>query len=164
MADVVQDGKVVVLHYVLEGADGKVIESTRGQSPMAYLHGRGNVVPGLERALAGREVGDRFTVDVSAEDAYGARKGNGAVAVPRKEFPRKMDLRPGMGLQIRGSDGTPVPVWVTKVHGSKVWIDVDHPLAGQALRFDVEVVGVRDPLPEELDHGHAHGSDGHHHH
>lgn len=160
----VESGKVVVIHYVLTGADGKVIESTRGGAPMAYLHGRNNLVPGLERALDGKAVGERFAVQVASADAYGPRKGQGAVAVPRKEFPRKMDLRPGMGLQIRGSDGTPVPVYVTRIQGSRVWIDVDHPLAGQDLAFDVEVVGVRDPLPEELDHGHAHGQDGHHAH
>jgi FKBP-type peptidyl-prolyl cis-trans isomerase SlyD len=69
-----------------------------------------------------------------------------------------------MPLEIRDSAGNPVRVWITKVQGTRVWIDIDHPLAGKTLQFDVEIVNVRDPVPEELEHGHAHGADGHHHH
>jgi FKBP-type peptidyl-prolyl cis-trans isomerase SlyD len=160
----VADGKVVLIHYTMKGEDGAVIETTAGRDPMAYLHGRGNIVPGLERALTGQEAGATVTVTVSAADAYGDRKGTGAQEVPRREFPRKMELREGMPLQVKGGDGNPVVVWVTKVQGSKVWIDIDHPLAGRTLTFEVQVLGVRDPYPEELEHGHAHGTDGHHHH
>jgi FKBP-type peptidyl-prolyl cis-trans isomerase SlyD len=156
-------GKVVVIHYTLTGADGRLIESTRGKAPMAYLHGQNNVIPGLEAALSGQEAGAHVQFTVPPEQGYGERKGKGPQSVPRKEFPRKMELREGMPLDIPGSDGQPVRVWVTRMQGSKVWIDVDHPLAGQTLTFDVEVVGVRDPYPEELEHGHAHGTDGHSH-
>jgi FKBP-type peptidyl-prolyl cis-trans isomerase SlyD len=160
----VASGKVVVIHYTLTGADGRLIESTRGKAPMAYLHGQNNVIPGLEAALADKNVGDQVQFTIPPEQAYGVRKGKGPQAVPRKEFPRKMDLRENMPLDIPGGDGQPVRVWVTKIQGSKVWIDVDHPLAGQSLSFDVEIVHIRDPYPEEIEHGHAHGSDGHHHH
>lgn len=157
----VADGKVVIIHYTLKGEDGVVIESTAGRDPLAYLHGHRNVIPGMERALAGKSPGDRLAVTIPAGDAYGERRGPGPQEVPRKEFPRKMELREGMPLQIRDSAGNPVQVWVTKVQGSRVWIDIDHPLAGRTLTFDVEIVHVRDPYPEELEHGHAHGAHGH---
>lgn len=159
----IAEKKVVSIHYTLKGADGKLLESTRGHAPVAYLHGHGNVVPGLEAALLGKNPGDKVDVTIPAELAYGERKGKGAQAVPRKEFPRGMDLREGMPLEIKDSSGTPVRVWITRVQGSKVWLDVDHPLAGQALTFDVEVMDVRDAEPEELEHGHVHDGHGHHH-
>ena len=161
---VVADGKVVVIHFTATGEDGRLIESTRGKDPMAYLHGQGHIVPGLEAALVGKEPGDRLKVTLPPEQAYGVRKGPGPQAVPRKEFPRKMDLREGMPLRVPNSEGQPVTVWITRMQGSRVWIDVDHPLAGQTVTFDVEVVLVRDPYPEEIEHGHAHGIDGGHHH
>lgn len=157
----VADGKVVVIHYTLSREDGSFVESTRGKAPIAYLHGRGSMMPGIEQALADQPVGTRLNVTVPPELGFGDRKGKGAVAVPRKEFPKGTELAVGMPMKIPGSDGEPVVVWVTKLQGSKVWIDVDHPLAGASLALDVEVLHVRDPMPEELEHGHAHGSDGH---
>jgi FKBP-type peptidyl-prolyl cis-trans isomerase SlyD len=155
----VQDGKVVVVHYTMR--DGEtVIESTKGKDPVAYLHGRKQMLPGLERALDQQEAGAQFTVTLEPEETYGKRTGRGAQAVPRKEFPRKMTIAVGMPLEIRDSEDRPVRVWITKVQGSKVWIDIDHPMAGKTLTFDVEVVLVRDPLPEELEHGHTHGAHG----
>ncbi len=156
----VEEGKVVVFHYALTAAGGFSEDTRHGASPMAYLHGKGQLVPGLERALAGRVAPDRFQVTVSAADGFGERKGNGPQAVPRKEFRRDAKLAVGMPLELKDSSGTPVRVWVTKVVGGKVWIDLDHPLAGKELTFDVELLFVRDPTPEELAHGHAHGLDG----
>lgn len=163
MAERVQDGKIVVIHYTMS-EDGKAIESTRGKDPVAYLHGRNQMLPGVESALVGQEVGAKLVITVPPEGAYGARSGPGPQAVPRKEFPRKMNLQEGMPLEIRDSEGKPVRVWITKVQGTRVWIDIDHPLAGRTLTFDMEVINVRDPAPEELEHGHAHGADGHHQH
>ncbi|MEQ1566966.1 MAG: peptidylprolyl isomerase [Myxococcota bacterium] len=160
----IADGKVVVIHYTLKGEDGAVIETTAGRDPLAYLHGHKNIIPGLERALLGKAAGESLTVTVPAADGYGEKSGKAPQEVPRREFPRKMELREGMPLQIRDSAGQPVQVWVTKVHGSKVWIGIDHPLAGRALTFEVAVLGVRDPTAEELEHGHAHGVAGHHGH
>lgn len=163
MAEQVTSDKVVLMHYALK-VDDRVVESTFGGTPMAYLHGHGNLVPGLEAALAGREVGARLEIRVEAAQGFGEKKGSGAIAVPRKEFPKKARLQVGMPLDLPDSSGAPVKVWVTKVQGAQVWIDVDHPLAGKELTFDVEVLGVRDAMPNELEHGHAHGPDGHHHH
>ncbi|MCA9490308.1 MAG: peptidylprolyl isomerase [Myxococcales bacterium] len=163
MAEQVENGKVVLMHYALK-TDDKVVESTFGGSPMAYLHGHGNLVPGLETALSGREVGARLEIRVEPAQGFGEKQGKGAMPVPRKEFPKKMKLQVGMPIEIKDSAGTPVKVWVTKVQGSQVWIDLDHPLAGKELTFDVEILGIRDPMPSELEHGHAHGPDGQHHH
>jgi FKBP-type peptidyl-prolyl cis-trans isomerase SlyD len=163
MAARVQDGKVVVIHYTMRDGD-TAIESTRGKEPVAYLHGRNQMIPGVERALGDQEVGAVLSFVVAPEDSYGARVGSGPQAVPRKEFPRKMNLQEGMPLEIKDSAGNPVRVWITKIQGTRVWIDIDHPLAGRDLTFDVEVIAVRDPLPEELEHGHAHGAHGHHAH
>lgn len=156
----VGDGKVVVIHFTLTRDDGKVVESTRGKAPLAYLHGRNNIIDGMERALADQPVGAHLQVDLPPEDAFGARTSKGAQAVPRRELPKDLELFVGRPLDLPGSDGQTVRLWVTRIQGSKVWLDVDHPLAGETLHFDVEVLHVRDPYPEELEHGHAHGPDG----
>lgn len=156
----VEAGKVVVFHYALR-AEGGFAEDTRATgSPMAYLQGRGQLVPGLEAALTGREAPSSFQVRVPAAEGFGARTGNGPQAVPKKEFGRDAKFAVGMPLNLKDSSGTAVRVWVTKIQGAKVWIDLDHPLAGKDLDFDVEILFVRDPTPEELAHGHAHGVDG----
>ena len=163
MSETVSDGQVVLLHYTLSGADGAFIESTAGGDPVAVLVGRGHLVPGLEKALQGRASGEKFQVAVSAADAYGEKTGGGAQPVPRREFPKDAHLVAGMPLRVQDGDGNPVVVWVTKVQGAQVWIDIDHPLAGKELHFDVEVAGVRSPTQSELEHGHAHGGSGHSH-
>ena len=118
----------------------------------------------MSTPLSGREVGARLEIRVEPAQGFGEKQGKGAMPVPRKEFPKKMKLQVGMPIEIKDSAGTPVKVWVTKVQGSQVWIDLDHPLAGKELTFDVEILGIRDPMPSELEHGHAHGPDGQHHH
>jgi FKBP-type peptidyl-prolyl cis-trans isomerase SlyD len=158
--ETVADGKVVVIHFTLTRDDGKVVESTRGKDPLAYLHGRGNLIGGMERALEGQPIGAHLDVALAPADAFGERTGSGAQSVPRRELPRDLELFVGRPLELPGSDGQVARLWVTRIQGARVWLDVDHPLAGQTLRFDVEVLHVRDPLPEELDHGHAHGRDG----
>ena len=160
MPGTVEGGRVVLIHYTLRDAGGKVLDGNAGRDPMPYLHGHGNIVPGLEEALEGKAEGDHVSVVVPAAKGYGERKSPGAQAVPRREFPKGVDLRENAPLRVQGSDGQPVVVWVTKIRGSKVWIDTDHPLVGQDLHFEVDIVRVRDALPDELAHGHPHGPDG----
>lgn len=155
----VADDHVVAFHFTLTDPAGRVVGSTRGTAPMTYLHGHANIVPALEAVLAGRSEGDRIHEVVRA---FGERKGTGAQAVPRREFPKDAELVEGNALDIQNSDGQPVRVWITKVQGSKVWIDIDHPLAGQDCTFDAEIVLVRPADPEELAHGHVHSGHGHH--
>ena len=163
MSERVEDGKVVLIRYTLTNAVGKVLDQT-GDGVFAYLHGKGNVVPGLERALTGAAIGDALDVTLTPDEGYGVRSGPGPQAVPRKEFRRDADLAPGMAFRAKGSDGQEVTLYIAKVQGSKVWVDTHHPLAGETLRFQVEVVGVREPTWEEAAHGHAHGPTGVHSH
>ncbi|MEZ4235113.1 MAG: peptidylprolyl isomerase [Myxococcota bacterium] len=156
----VADGRVVVIHYTLTRDDGQLVESSRGKAPLAYLHGRGSLLSGMEKALAGQQAGAKLDIELAPEEAFGARQGPGPQAVPRKELPKNLELFVGRPLDVPGSDGQNVRLWVTKVQGARVWLDVDHPLAGHKLRFDVEVLRVREPTAEEIEHGHAHGPDG----
>ncbi|MFZ5479187.1 MAG: FKBP-type peptidyl-prolyl cis-trans isomerase [Myxococcota bacterium] len=151
--------RVVSLRYVLT-IDGDEIE--RGD--MEYLHGHHNIVPGLESALEGAALGASLAVDVPPGLAYGDRMDVAPQRVPRTAFPPGVDIHPGMQFGAHGPDGQAIPVWVATVDDDAVWIDVNHPLAGATLHFDVEVLGVRACSAEELEHGHPHGPGGHHHH
>ena len=162
MSEPIADGKVVRIHYTLKNESGRLLDSSTGAHPLAYLHGAGNIVPGLERALLGRHAGERLDLVVPPEEGYGQRQGPGPQPVPRREFGKSARLEPGMSFRASGTDGEAVVLYVTKVVGSKVWIDRNHPLAGETLHFTVDVVDVRDATDEERTHGHAHAP-GHSH-
>jgi FKBP-type peptidyl-prolyl cis-trans isomerase SlyD len=157
---IVENGKVVIMHYTLKNEAGEVIDSSAGAEPMPYLHGAANIVEGLENALTGVPVGEKRDVVVSPEEGYGLRQGPGAQEVPRDQFPEGVELFPGMGFHAEGDDGEMMVVYVEKVEENAVWIDGNHPLAGETLYFSVEIMSVRDPSDEELAHGHPHGLDG----
>jgi len=162
------DGKVVSIHYTLKDDEGEVLDSSSGGEPLEYLHGAGNIVPGLEREMVGKGVGDKFKVTVAPADGYGEVEGDGPRAVPRSAFPDDMELEEGMQFFVRGPDGEPFPVWVFEVKGDEIMIDANHPLAGENLHFEVEVIAIRAATGEEIEHGHPHGPEGHgdhgHHH
>jgi FKBP-type peptidyl-prolyl cis-trans isomerase SlyD len=153
---------VASFHYTLTDDAGQVIDSSEGREPLVYLQGSGQIVPGLEKAMEGRQVGDRFQVDVRPEEGYGVRHDELLQEVPREAFQGVEDIQPGMQFQGRGPQGT-INVTVTKIEDGKVFIDGNHPLAGQTLHFAIEVTGVRAASAEELQHGHVHGEGGHHH-
>jgi FKBP-type peptidyl-prolyl cis-trans isomerase SlyD len=154
--------KVVSIHYTLTNKEGTVLDSSSGSDPLAYLHGFGNIIPGLENALEGKATGDKLSVTVEPEQGYGARDERLVQAVPRSAFKGVEELSPGMQFQAQGPQGTRLVV-VTQVADDEVTVDANHPLAGQTLHFDVEVSEVRDATAEELEHGHVHGPGGHHH-
>jgi FKBP-type peptidyl-prolyl cis-trans isomerase SlyD len=154
--------KVVSIHYTLKNNEGTVLDSSSGSDPLAYLHGFGNIIPGLENALEGKETGEKLAVTVEPEQGYGARDEQLVQAVPRSAFKGVDDLAPGMQFQAQGPQGARLVV-VTQVAQDVVTVDANHPLAGQTLHFDVEVSEVRDATAEELEHGHVHGPHGHHH-
>lgn len=154
--------KVVTIDYTLTGPDGAVLDSSSGREPLPYLHGAGNIIPGLESALEGKSAGDKLVVDVPAEQAYGARDPQLVQAVPKDRFQGVADIKPGMQFQANTPAG-PRIVTVVGIDDQSVHVDANHPLAGVPLKFDVTVVGVRDASPEELSHGHVHGPGGHHH-
>jgi FKBP-type peptidyl-prolyl cis-trans isomerase SlyD len=157
------DGKVVTIHYTLRDDDGDVIDTSDGSEPLEYLHGAGNIVPGLETAMVGKAVGDKFKVTVSPAEGYGEVKGEPR-PVPRNAFPDDADIEPGSQFFVRGQDGEPFPVWVAGFDGEDVLIDPNHPLAGENLHFEIEVTAIRDASKEEVEHGHPHGPGDHHHH
>jgi len=155
--------KVVSIHYTLTNTEGTVLDSSSGSDPLAYLHGFGNIIPGLENALTGKAAGDKLSVTVDPEQAYGTRDERLVQDVPRGAFKGVDQLAPGMQFQAQGPEGTRLVI-VTKVAEDLVTVDANHPLAGQTLHFEVEVSEVRDATAEELEHGHVHGAGGHHHH
>ncbi len=158
----IADDRVVFIHYTLKNAGGKVIDSSRDQDPLGYIQGHGNIISGLEKALAGKSEGDRLTVTLEPADAYGERDESLVKAMSREQnFSQVSDLEPGMQFQTRTEEGIRV-VTVSSVEGDEVIVDANHPLAGETLTFDVEIAGVREPTQEELSHGHVHGPGGHH--
>ncbi|MBI4957377.1 MAG: peptidylprolyl isomerase [Myxococcales bacterium] len=159
----IADGKVVSLSYLLKNDAGDVLDRSDDE-PLLYLHGAGNIVPGLERKLGGRKVGDKLEVVVDPADGYGEREPGATHEVPRSAFPEDAPLEAGVSFLIESSDGETVPMWITGVAGDTVTIDGNHPLAGVRLHFAVEVQAVRDATDEEKEHGHPHEPGGHHHH
>ncbi len=158
---VVSEGKVVVFHYTLTDEDGEVVESSKdGGQPLPYLHGSGAIVPGLEEAMEGKSAGDDFEVEVAPAKGYGEKAGPGPQAVDRSEFPGDVELYEGMGFTAETEEGGHVPLWIDSIQGDEIYVDQNHPLAGETLYFDVEVVDVRDATDDEIAHGHAHGIDG----
>lgn len=149
--------RVVALHYTLHSAAGRVLDSTREDEPIEFLQGAGEIIPGLERAIQGMKVGEEREVVLEAEEAYGPRDPEARVRVPRSAFPPEFDLRPGAAVGLRGEDDEDLTAYVQEIGEGEVVLDLNHPLAGQRLRFRLQVVGVRRATEEELRHGHAHG-------
>ena len=160
--NVIEDGKVVSLDYVLKDDAGEVIDRSADGSPLLYLHGARNIVVGLERALSGKRVGDSLSVSVPPEHGYGSRRGK-TWTVPRSSFPKEAKLERGMQFSTQTQDGRRMPIWIAKVQGPSVVVDPNHPLADKTLHFEVKVLEVRDASDEEKQHGHAHGPHGHGH-
>lgn len=156
-------GKVVSIHYTLTDDAGLVLDSSQGRAPLAYLHGAGNIVPGLESGITGHALGDRFAVDVAPEDGYGVHNPKGIDHVPRDAFPSDIDLEPGLQFSAENERGEVVTTWIQSIDGDDVTIDLNHPLAGKTLHFQITVAAIRDATREEMTHGHPHGPEGHHH-
>jgi len=156
---------VVSFHYaVSESGASQPLDSSRDRgTPMFALLGARQLVPGVERALEGREAGERFEIDVAPEDAYGERRDGMIQRVPKKYFRNADKLKPGMQTVLQTREGGQRMVTVHKIGMSAIDVDHNHPLAGKVLHFDIEITHVRAATPEELAHGHAHGGDGHHH-
>lgn len=159
----IDDDKVVTFHYKLRDADESFTESSEGRDPVVYLHGRASIVPGLEREMAGKTSGAKFTATVPPEQAYGMRDESAVQRVPIKHLATRGKLVPGQMVALNTSQG-PRHARVLKVGHFNVDLDLNHPLAGKTLIFDIEIVDVRAATPEELNHGHAHGPGGAHGH
>jgi FKBP-type peptidyl-prolyl cis-trans isomerase SlyD len=154
--------RVVTIHYTLKDDNGAVLDSSAGGEPLAYIQGHGNLVAGLEKALEGKQDGDKLAVVVAPEDGYGTRNETLIQRVPKRSLQGAGEIKKGMQFQARTEDGMRV-FTVTALAGDMVTLDGNHPLADQTLHFDIEIVGVREATTEELEHGHVHGAGGHHH-
>ena len=155
--------KAVSIDYTLTNDAGEVIDSSAGGAPLVYLHGAGNIIAGLEKALEGKQAGDELSVAIEPEDGYGEYSAELVATLSRDMFEGVDQLEVGMQFHASGPDGSMQVVTVRDLDGDDVTVDGNHPLAGQRLNFQVKVVTVRDAAAEELAHGHIHGEGGHHH-
>jgi FKBP-type peptidyl-prolyl cis-trans isomerase SlyD len=159
----VAEHTVVSIEYTLTDDLGEVLDESEDGDPLVYLHGAGNIIPGLESALDGRTLGEAFNISVAPEDGYGDYDDTLVAEVERDRFPQPGEIEVGDEFEANTPDG-PRLVRVVEVNDDTVTIDANHPLAGEELHFKVKIVGVRAATKEEMDHGHAHGPGGHHHH
>ncbi len=152
--------KAVTIHYTVKDESGEVLDTTEGRDPMTYLHGAGNVVPGLEAALEGKGAGDKIETTLSPAEAYGARDEAKVRNVPRRRI-QDEKIRVGGRYRVAVETGW-IVAYVMEIKGDYVSIDGNHPLAGKTLHFQVAVTDIRDATEQELQHGHAHGPGGAH--
>ncbi len=158
----IEDDKVVGIHYALTDNDGKTIDSSKGKDPLYYLHGYGQLVPGLEDVLEDKSLKEKFKVKVSPEDGYGKFNEELVYDINRDKFPNPESIEVGMTFTSKTKNGN-INLNVIGVEDDKIKLDGNHPLAGKELNFDVEVVEIRDATKEEIDHEHVHSPGGHHH-
>ena len=151
---------VVRFDYTLKNDAGEVLDSSQGAEPLTYMHGQGQIVPGLESAMNERAVGDKFDVKVPAAEGYGERDPAAIFEIPRDKLPKGVEPKEGMELASRTPDGHVFRLRLVKVGADTVTADANHPLAGVNLNFSVSIVDVRKATEEELEHGHAHGPGG----
>ncbi|MCC6241039.1 MAG: peptidylprolyl isomerase [Phycisphaerales bacterium] len=160
----ISKGKVVSIDYTVSNNQGETLDASGNRGPLIYLHGHKNIIPGLERALEGRETGESINAVVPPEDGYGQHNPRLIQTVPRTAFQGVDKIEPGMQFQGRGPDGQQAVVRVIEVTDESVKIDANHPLVGIELSFAVTIRDVRDATPEEIEHGHVHAPGAHHHH
>ena len=153
---------VVSFHYTLRDSAGESVETSRDGEPTLYLHGHNNVMPALEKQLEGRNVGDSFTAQLTAAESFGEKRADNIQRVATKYLKHAGKLVPGQVVRVNTDNG-PMAVTVLKVGKFSVDVDTNHPLAGQDVSFDIEVVSVREAQAEEVAHGRAHGVGGHNH-
>lgn len=156
MSLIIGDNVVVSIHYTLTDSSGEVLDSSEGSDPLNYLHGAGNIIPGLERALVGKAVGSNLEVVVAPEDGYGEVHEDLLQEVPMAAFQGVDNIEPGMAFEAQDQEGNARRVVVRSVSDDTVVVDANHPLAGVELNFAVEVVDIRDASEEEIAHGHVH--------
>lgn len=159
----IENGKVINFHYSLKDADGNLLEESHGDEPTAYLHGKNNILPALEAELLGKEAGAKVEVTLTPAQGYGEYNEEAVQRVPIKNLVGKgKKVKVGQIITVQTDQG-PRQVRVIKSGKFNADVDTNHPLAGQNLTFDIEIMDIRDASEEEIAHGHAHGPGGHHH-
>lgn len=154
--------KVVSIDYTLTNDHGEVLDSSSGREPLAYLHGNGGIIPGLEKELEGKVKGDKLVAIIAPEMAYGVRSEELVQEIPLENFQDASEVKIGAQFQVQNEHEVRIAT-VTAVTDATATVDLNHPLADETLHFDVEVMDVREPTKEEMEHGHVHGAGGHHH-
>ena len=158
----IKDDLVVKIHYKLSDDEGNTLDSSHGEEPLSYIHGYENLVPGLEKALDNKSVGESVSVSVKPAEGYGEFSSELVQEMDREAFKDVEPLEVGMEFHAQGEDGNLQHIEVKAIENDKVTIDGNHPFAGMNLNFEVEILEIREATKEEIDHGHVH--DGHHHH
>jgi len=158
MSETISQDKAVTIHYAVSNSDGTLLDKSSEEKPLAFIFGRGMLIPGLEKALEGKAAGEKMDVEIPSADAYGERHDGLVQTVPRTVF-GDQEVNPGMQFRATTDQGEQ-SVMIVEVNEEEVTVDGNHPLAGVDLQFNVEVVDVRDATAEELDHGHVHGPGG----
>ncbi|ATH08076.1 peptidylprolyl isomerase [Halobacteriovorax marinus] len=153
----VQNDHVIEINYTLKSDSGETIDTSDTGGPLFYLHGRQNIIPGLESALTGKEVNDKVSVRIEPKDAYGERVDQLIQKIEKAQFPNFDDMKVGQQLQVQTEDGHPLIVTIIEKSDDGLTLDGNHPLAGMNLNFDVEIKSVRVATENELSHGHVHG-------
>jgi FKBP-type peptidyl-prolyl cis-trans isomerase SlyD len=156
MSLMIGENSVVSMHYKLTDNEGNVIDSSEGMDPLTYLHGAGNIIPGLEKALLGKVEKDALTVKVPPTEGYGEVVEELVETVPKVAFQGVDKIEAGMSFEAQDPNGEMQRIVVKKVEGDMVTVDANHPLAGVELNFDVNVISVREATEEEISHGHVH--------
>ncbi|WP_432470870.1 FKBP-type peptidyl-prolyl cis-trans isomerase [Amphritea sp. HPY] len=149
----ISENAFVEFHYALVNQDNEVVDGSRGAEPLPYIHGKGNIIPGLEAALEGHEEGDKFNVTIKPEKGYGKRDETLVSIVHADSFAGFDNIEPGMLCQIEDKNGEPLLITITAIDDDEVTIDANHPFAGQILNFEVEVMNVRNATEAELRDG-----------
>jgi len=153
--DTVQDGVVVSMKYTLH-VDDEEIDSSKGQDPLQFLVGHGNIISGLEREMIGMKVGESKEVVILPADGYGEFDEDAFMAVPRSAFPQDMEIEEGAELTVKDDAGQSRYARVDMIEGDTVTLNFNHPLAGDELHFNVKIIELREPTAEEMEHGHVH--------
>lgn len=160
--DTVQNDIVVLMEYSLR-VNEEEIDSSKGQPPLEFLAGHGNIISGLEREMIGMKVGESKDVVIAPAEGYGEFDDQAYMDVPRSAFPQDMPVEEGLELSVRDDAGQARYARVDGIEGEIVTLNFNHPLAGDELHFNIKVVGLREPTGEELEHGHVHQAGGHSH-
>lgn len=158
----IEKDKVVSIDYTLTNDNGEVLDSSSGREPLAYLHGNGGLIPGLEKELDGKVKGDKLVAIIAPAQAYGVRTEELVQDIPLENFQDASEVKVGAQFQVKNGEDIHIAT-VTTIGDKSATVDMNHPLADETLHFDVEVMDVREPTKEEMEHGHVHGAGGHHH-
>lgn len=153
----ITDHCVVSLQYTLTNPEGETLDQSKPGEPLVYLHGASNLIPGVEKALTGKSVGDEFSIVVAPEEGYGVRDEKLRQKLPMSEFEGFMDIEPGVEFRVDDDDGNVEYFTIVEVNGDEVTVDGNHELAGITLHFDIRIESIRKATPEEIAHGHVHG-------